>query len=148
MLYGRVLKQERPLVWLFGSTKDAMPFPELSLKCTKTDLLRSESLWVRTRASSLQRHESGGQQRGPGRPPGSSAQAAAAGGGGGSVAGLGPRGQQQVALPPEQQRWRKKLGEYLGRPVELSLLAPEAPPLDLRALWLQVGRGGRVRGAG
>jgi hypothetical protein len=60
------------------------------------------------------------------------------------VGGPGARGgsaQQQVALPPEQQRWRKKLGEYLGRPVELPVLAPEAPLLDLRALWLQVGRG-------
>lgn len=37
-----------------------------------------------------------------------------------------------------QMRWRSKLEAFLGRPVLLPQLGPEAPVLDLNRLFLEV----------
>jgi hypothetical protein len=44
----------------------------------------------------------------------------------------------QPDLTPEQQRWRTALAGFLGRPVDLLLLAPGAPVLDLQKLFIEV----------
>jgi hypothetical protein len=49
--------------------------------------------------------------------------------------------QLQPVLVPEQQRWRKNLAAFLGRPVDVPLLAPGAPVLDLQKLFLDVSNG-------
>lgn len=47
--------------------------------------------------------------------------------------------QLKPALTDEQQRWRSNLAAYLGRSVDVPLLAPGAPVLDLKDLFIQVG---------
>lgn len=47
--------------------------------------------------------------------------------------------QLKPVLTDEQQRWRNNLAAYLGRPVDVPLLAPGAPVLDLKDLFIQVG---------
>lgn len=49
--------------------------------------------------------------------------------------------QLQPVLSAEQKRWRSNLAAYLGRPVDVPLLAPGAPVLDVQELFTRVGRG-------
>jgi hypothetical protein len=44
-------------------------------------------------------------------------------------------------LSAEQKRWRSNLAAYLGRPVDVPLLAPGAPVLDMQELFTRVRRG-------
>jgi len=46
--------------------------------------------------------------------------------------------QLQPVLPSEQQRWRSILAAFLGRPVDVPLLAPGAPVLDMQQLLTAV----------
>jgi hypothetical protein len=48
------------------------------------------------------------------------------------------RQQLEADLTPEQQRWRSALTAFLGRPIDLPLLAPGAPVLDLQKLFIEV----------
>jgi hypothetical protein len=49
--------------------------------------------------------------------------------------------QLQPVLSAEQKRWRSNLAAYLGRPVDVPLLAPGAPVLDMQELFIRVRRG-------
>lgn len=54
--------------------------------------------------------------------------------------------QLQPVLPSEQQRWRSILAAFLGRPVDVPLLAPGAPVLDMQQLLTAVmQQGGKDR---
>ncbi|WIA18977.1 hypothetical protein OEZ85_003644 [Tetradesmus obliquus] len=52
---------------------------------------------------------------------------------------------QQLVVPPEQMRWRSKLEAFLGRPLLLPQLGPEAPVLDLNRLFIEVMSQGGFR---